>query len=130
MRLRQIVSNLLSNAIKFTAPSSTIEVAVQGSAESVVISVKDEGPGIAKEDQPKIFNEFETLEQTSRHHQGTGLGLPISIKLAELQGGQIAVASDLGSGAKFTVAIPRQKVMSEECYRKRSSHESFFRTAA
>ena len=71
------------------------------------ISVIDTGPGIAKADQAKIFEEFQQVDNTStRKKGGTGLGLSISRKIVELHGGYITVESDLGRGSNFKITIP------------------------
>lgn len=108
--LRQIVLNLLSNAVKFTKVG---EVIVRASHEErghsgawLVISVTDTGIGIASEALERIFGEFEQLGKSNSPQEGTGLGLPIAQRWAELLGGSISVQSDWGRGSMFTVAIP------------------------
>jgi signal transduction histidine kinase len=129
MHLRQIVLNLLGNALKFT-PSGGIAVrarlvdlANESGAEGVVTSaptapqsgtwialdVADTGVGIARSDQERIFEEFEQVNagpRTDSMQRGTGLGLPISRRLARLLGGELTVASDSGNGSTFTVWLP------------------------
>ena len=108
--LRQIVLNLLSNAIKFTEAGEVVVRARQvewarGEAR-LVIAVADTGVGIAAEALEDIFEEFKQLPQDAQGRQGTGLGLPIAKRWAELLGGSIAVESDLGKGSTFTVTVP------------------------
>jgi PAS domain S-box-containing protein len=105
-RLRQIVLNLLSNAIKFGRGQPVVVTCrplADGGAE---IEVRDCGIGIPEADQERIFMEFEQLEPPQAT-QGTGLGLPISRRLAVLLGGSLNVTSSLGAGATFTLQLPR-----------------------
>jgi PAS domain S-box-containing protein len=104
-RLRQILLNLLSNAIKF-GRGKPIRVQSMAMAEGgIVIEVRDEGEGIAKADQEKIFDEFVQLGKTQLT-EGTGLGLPISRRLAEMLHGTLEVESDVGVGSTFRLTIP------------------------
>jgi signal transduction histidine kinase len=135
MHLRQILMNLLGNAIKFT-PSGGIAIRARlvtgrstpyvsripaergttppgtSSAESqvwVALQVADSGIGIAQEDRERIFEEFEQVNAGPRSdsiQRGTGLGLPISRRLARLLGGDLTVESELGKGSTFTVWLP------------------------
>jgi signal transduction histidine kinase/CheY-like chemotaxis protein len=110
-RLRQIVTNLVNNAIKFTEQGS-IEVSMRlGSDASVhkelVLSVSDTGIGIAIDKQKSIFDAFVQADSsTSRRYGGSGLGLSICVKLAELMGGRIALFSTPGKGSRFVVNVP------------------------
>jgi signal transduction histidine kinase len=114
-RVRQIMLNLLSNAVKFTDEGRvTISAALatdgaaagdDGPQRWVEVRVADTGQGIAPENQERIFHEFEQIVgATSRG--GTGLGLPISRKLARLLGGDLTVESAVGQGSAFTLRIP------------------------
>jgi signal transduction histidine kinase len=110
-RVRQILLNLLSNAVKFTDQGRvTISASAGSDGDSaatawVEVHVADTGPGIAANDQERIFHEFEQIVgATSRG--GTGLGLPISRKLARLLGGDLTVQSVLGQGSTFTLRLP------------------------
>jgi len=107
-RLRQILLNLIYNAIKFTSQGSvTVTVSTQ-SAQDILwlyVSVTDTGVGISKQDQARIFEEFEQL-QPQNGRGGTGLGLAITKKLIDLQGGTIQVQSKVGEGSTFSIAIP------------------------
>jgi PAS domain S-box-containing protein len=104
-RLRQILLNLLSNAIKF-GRGQPINVVVSPTDESgVLISVTDHGDGISKEDQERIFHEFVQLGKTQLQ-DGTGLGLPISRRLAELLRGSLTVESVPGEGSTFKLQLP------------------------
>jgi signal transduction histidine kinase len=104
-RIRQVIFNLVSNAVKFTPAGGAVDVsAVQMNGE-VRVSVTDTGPGIAPEDQERIFEEFQQTEAGVEQREGTGLGLALSKRLVELHGGQIWVESELGEGSKFTFAL-------------------------
>ncbi|XOQ53413.1 MAG: hypothetical protein ACFWT7_08575 [Succiniclasticum sp.] len=107
--LRQILYNLLSNALKFTTPGCHVAVKAEQdkAAGLALITVEDDGIGIAAEDQDRIFQEFEQLENPlTKAAAGTGLGLPIVKKLVELHGGHIVVRSAPGKGAAFTFTLP------------------------
>jgi PAS domain S-box-containing protein len=104
-RVRQILLNLLSNAIKF-GRGKPIEVACEPANEGgVAVEVIDHGEGISKEDQERIFQEFVQLGKTQLQ-DGTGLGLPISRRLAELLRGSLTVRSTLGQGSAFRLEMP------------------------
>jgi signal transduction histidine kinase len=108
-RLRQVLLNLLSNAIKFTTDGGRIAISARlEEAGFVRIAVSDSGIGIASEDQGKLFQEFVQLDASaSRRYEGTGLGLALSKRLVELQGGRIGVDSELGKGSTFWFTLPR-----------------------
>ena len=113
-KLQQILFNFLSNAIKFSPPDGTVtltaELGESSPAQGVArlhLSVRDEGPGIAPQDQERVFEKFSQLEASvTREHGGTGLGLTISRELAQLLGGEIKLDSAPDEGAKFTLIIP------------------------
>jgi PAS domain S-box-containing protein len=104
-RLRQILLNLLSNAIKF-GKGKPIRVASRPRPDGgIVLEVSDEGEGIAPADQEKIFDEFVQLGKTQLT-EGTGLGLPISRRLAGMLQGDLEVSSELGKGSTFRLILP------------------------
>lgn len=110
-RVRQIIANLLDNAVKFTEHGDVVvQVGSEARAEGTVLlrfSVTDNGPGIPKDRQAGIFDEFTKAYSTGAHrHGGTGLGLTLSKRLTELQGGTISVHSEEGKGSTFIVDIP------------------------
>ena len=103
-RVRQILLNLLSNAIKF-GEGKPIKVACKRIQNGgVQIEVTDEGVGIAQEDATRIFEEFVQVSESKQ--PGTGLGLPISRRLAQLLDGSLTVQSSLGSGSTFRLTLP------------------------
>ena len=110
-RIQEIVINLAGNAIKFTeAGSVTVRLALQqhDTGERLHITVDDTGVGIPEEDQPKLFGAFSRVGSLRpRASEGTGLGLHLSQKLAELLGGQITFVSQAGQGSSFSLQLSR-----------------------
>jgi signal transduction histidine kinase len=104
--LKQVLFNLLSNALKFTARGGHVGVSAQAVGDDVVVSVRDDGVGIALADQARIFEEFQQVG-TSHLQEGTGLGLAISRRFIELHGGSLRVESEPSHGSTFTFTIPR-----------------------
>jgi PAS domain S-box-containing protein len=104
-RLRQILLNLLSNAIKFGRGQPIIVRSCGTPEGGVVLEVRDKGEGIAPADKEKIFEEFVQLGKTQLT-EGTGLGLPISRRLAEMMGGRLDVESTPGEGSTFRLVLP------------------------
>jgi len=105
-RLTQVLLNLVGNAIKFTDKG---EVAIKASAAngSLTVEVRDTGPGVAEEDQLKIFEEFQQADSsTTKEKGGTGLGLAISKRIVEMHGGRLWVESRLGYGSTFSFTVP------------------------
>jgi len=112
VRVRQILGNLLSNAIKYTPEGEIrVRVGVQGTGPTsgtdrwAAIEIMDSGPGISKEEQLLLFQEFTRLETTS-DSEGVGIGLAISRRIAQTLGGEITVRSEVGHGATFTLWLP------------------------
>jgi signal transduction histidine kinase len=96
------VLNLLSNALKFTPEGGHVDVRADLVEDMAEISVADTGVGIAPEDQEAIFEEFRQVGTAAKKLEGTGLGLALSRKFAELHDGRIWVESQVGAGATFT----------------------------
>ncbi len=108
-RLKQILVNLLSNAVKFTPEGGTIGLTVKGSTDQKMaeFTVWDSGIGIDETDAERLFQPFVQLDSSlSRQYEGTGLGLALVRRLAELHGGWVALASQPGQGSRFTVSLP------------------------
>ncbi|MBO4837653.1 MAG: HAMP domain-containing protein [Clostridia bacterium] len=109
-KLQQVVYNLMENAFKYTQEGGTIWVTLQRSGRSAVLTVRDNGPGIAAEHLPHIFDRFYRVDKArSREAGGTGLGLAIVHQLVVLHGGEIRVESEVGKGTCFTVDLPLQQ---------------------
>ncbi|MCX6081825.1 MAG: PAS domain-containing protein [Chloroflexi bacterium] len=108
-RLKQMLTNLLSNAIKFTPAGGSIGIEVTSSQVEQVtrITVWDTGIGIRSEDRPRLFQTFVQLDASlARQYNGTGLGLVLVKRLAELHGGSVSVESSFGVGSRFTISLP------------------------
>lgn len=107
-KLQQILSNLMSNAVKFTPEGGQIRVVCRKEGDAAVVSVIDNGVGIAPEDQKLVFEKFRQTENSlTRQYGGTGLGLSIVRELVKLLGGdEVELVSELGRGSAFTIRIP------------------------
>lgn len=103
-RILQALSNLVGNAVKFTPEGGSIEVAAEKRDGAVVVRVRDDGPGIAVEDLPHVFDRFWHAERNRRG--GAGLGLAIARGIAEAHGGRIDIQSEPGRGATFLFGLP------------------------
>jgi PAS domain S-box-containing protein len=109
LRLSQVFSNLLSNAAKYTAPGGRIALAVEVQPDEVIISVSDNGIGIAPADIGSVFEMFmQTPDARSRSSEGLGIGLALVRGIVELHDGHVIAESEgVGSGSRFTVFLPR-----------------------
>lgn len=106
-KIKQTLLNLISNAIKFVQDGGLVKVTVKRNGEMIEIAVEDTGIGIKKEDMEKLFQPFTQLETTyTKKYEGTGLGLALSKKLIEIQGGKIWCESEYGKGSKFSFSFP------------------------
>lgn len=107
--LESALANLVENAIRFSPANESVSVEVRDGGESLVcIAVRDRGPGVAKANQAKVFDRFFT---TDADRDGTGLGLSIVKSVATAHGGEVALQSEPGEGATFTITLPlRQRV--------------------
>jgi K+-sensing histidine kinase KdpD len=104
-RLRQVIANLIDNAVKYSPVGAPVRVQVSGRNGDVTVSIRDEGSGIATEDQNLIFEKFGRVSGGNTK-PGTGLGLYIARSIVEAHGGSLAVASTRGRGATFTLTLP------------------------
>lgn len=107
LRLRQMLLNLLSNAIKFSNESGDIGLDVRMHADQLRLTVWDTGIGIPDHKQHLLFQPFQQVDGSlSRRHEGTGLGLALTQKLAELHSGTVEMESKEGEGSRFTICLP------------------------
>ncbi len=118
-RLRQVVQNLLINASKFTPEGGKITLKAKEWDGSMVVEVQDNGPGIPKEDQKRLFQPYNRKLGDREHLSGLGLGLALCKYLVELQDGEIWLNSSVGKGSTFGFSIPlatsiQQQVSTEE----------------
>jgi len=106
----QVLYNLMSNAVKFTDDGGSVVLTAASHGDGQLrIDVRDTGVGIRPQDIGRLFTEFQQLDSSpTRRYQGTGLGLALTRKIVEFQGGSISVASEPGVGSTFTVMLPRQ----------------------
>lgn len=112
-KIERIILNLLSNAVKFTKPGGKIFVNILDKGESIIISVKDTGIGIPKENQRQIFERFIQGDKSlSKQSEGSGIGLALVNSIVEMHEGNIHVNSELAKGAEFIIELPL-KILSE-----------------
>jgi signal transduction histidine kinase len=104
-RLRQVLGNLLENAVKWSDAGEPVDVEVYALNGRVVVAVRDNGPGIARDEQSMIFEKFGRAKGGAGR-AGTGLGLFIARSIAEAHGGTVDVRSVPGEGATFTLMLP------------------------
>lgn len=114
-RLLQVVYNLLSNAAKFSTPGGVVDISIHEGDGKVLLSVQDYGVGIAKDFIPQLYEKFTQADSSSsRSAGGTGLGLSISKTIVERHNGSIEVASEIGKGSTFSVALPLLHVINSD----------------
>jgi len=107
--LKHILSNLMGNAVKFTKEEGNIQISFSPDTEKkeMILSIRDDGIGIAKEDQERIFDRFYQVGNTlQREHESTGLGLSIVKQMLEKMKGSVSVESEIGEGALFVLRLP------------------------
>ncbi|MBU3114549.1 ATP-binding protein [Clostridium lacusfryxellense] len=114
-KIERIMLNLLSNAVKFTEENGSILVNIYDRENFIKISVKDTGIGIPKGKLEFIFERFAQIDKsTSRHNEGSGIGLALVKSLVEMHGGEINVISEVGKGSEFIITLPTRVVDREE----------------
>jgi signal transduction histidine kinase len=106
-RLRQVMDNLLSNAVKYSPPGTEVAILCKAKGKEIVVGVRDQGVGIAPEEQVRIFERFHQVEMPGGGKpSGAGLGLTICKRIVEAHGGRIWVESELGKGSTFYFSLP------------------------
>jgi PAS domain S-box-containing protein len=106
-RLMQVLGNLLSNAVKYSPQGGKVLISGRTHPDKVIVCVQDEGPGIAMEDMPRIFNLFYRSNEASRKTKGTGLGLFLAKAVVEAHGGTIWIDDHVETGARICFSLPR-----------------------
>jgi signal transduction histidine kinase len=105
--LARAIANVIHNAVKFSPPQSVVECAIAQRGHQWVISVRDEGPGIAPEQQRRLFEPFQRLHEHSHPSiDGIGLGLALVHTVVQRHGGALEVESEAGRGAEFRLVLP------------------------
>ncbi len=104
-KILQVAVNLVANAVTYTPDGGRVRVCARGGGDSIEVRITDTGPGIASDDQERIFEQFERLESPGA--AGTGLGLPLARRFVEAHGGRLTVESQLGGGSTFAFVLPR-----------------------
>jgi signal transduction histidine kinase len=105
-RIQRMVANLLDNALKYTRSRGSVTVSLNGDEKQVVVSFRDNGVGISKDDLPHIFDRFYRCDQ-SRSKTGSGLGLSLALAIARSHGGNITAMSSPENGSIFSITLPR-----------------------
>ncbi len=107
-RICQVLDNLISNAIKFSPTDTVVTISLNGDRNEVAVSVADQGPGVTKEDQKRMFRDFQKLAaRPTGDEKSTGLGLAIAKRIVEAHHGVLEVNSRPGEGAVFTLQLKR-----------------------
>jgi signal transduction histidine kinase len=106
LRSKQVTINLLSNALKYTPANGRVALRLGTEGDDAILTVEDSGVGIAEADLPRVLEAFGQVDNPqNRTFNGTGLGLPLSVRLVELQGGRLSIASTPGQGTTVTVRL-------------------------
>ena len=111
-KLCQVLVNLLDNALKFSERGSQVSISTStNEAGGAVIEVADRGCGMSKDDIEVAFSRFGRVGPPSITHPGTGLGLPLSVELIRLHGGELHIDSELGKGTNIQITLPAERVV-------------------
>ena len=109
-KMTQVIDNILNNAIKYSSDGGKITVSMKTTDDQMILSIKDQGLGIPKQDLPKIFDRFYRVDRArSRAQGGTGLGLAIAKEIIKQHNGFIWAKSEYGKGSTFTIVLPYDK---------------------
>ena len=104
--LQMLINNLLENAVKYSPRDSTIKALLEKKQHSIILSIADEGPGIAEEEKKKVFDKFYRIgNEATRKTQGTGLGLYLCSKIASDHNADISVTNNIPAGSTFVVTF-------------------------
>ena len=106
-RLRESIDHALRNAVAYTPEGGNIILSAEGDPEAVTVTVADDGPGIAPDDQKDVFNRFHRAVGTQRGEAALGLGLPLTRQFIEAHGGRVELESEVGKGTALRLVIPR-----------------------
>jgi two-component system phosphate regulon sensor histidine kinase PhoR len=106
--LEQAVINLVENALKYSGQNARVQIRAAVDDKTVTLTVSDNGPGIAPEHLPRLFERFYRVDKSRTQSGGTGLGLAIVKHIMEAHGGRVDVTSQLGKGSSFTLYLPRR----------------------
>jgi signal transduction histidine kinase len=107
-RLEQVMLNLMTNAVKFTPAGGTICVKAREQDAAIMVAVRDNGIGIPREEQSRLFKPYSRIAADRQRQPGLGLGLALAKQVVELHGGKIWVDSETGEGSTFTFSLPRK----------------------
>jgi signal transduction histidine kinase len=116
--MERVIANVVGNAIKFTPAGGTVTVSVSRAGEHIVLSVADDGPGMASHELPGAFEKYRTLSPHSR--SGSGLGLFIVKGIVEAHGGTVEIASTVAEGTTVTMRLPARPLDATHASRTRS----------
>jgi two-component system sensor kinase FixL len=106
-RIRQVIANFLSNAVKYSPGAQKVDIAISSTVDSVIVSVHDDGIGIAKEQQPRLFRRYYRLtDDEHKKYGGLGIGLYIAASIVQHHNGKIWAESDAKKGATFSFSLP------------------------